>query len=77
MRIGSPLSEFLASEGSNRVIKRLYFHGETLAPSLTSANADDEAMHGAKDEPQATGSEARGPAGGAGNNEIVLPKRYA
>ena len=59
------------------MIKRLYFRGETLAPSPTSANADDEAMHGAKDEPQATGSGARGPAGGAGDNEIVLPKRYA
>ena len=59
------------------MIKLLYFSSETLGQSPTLAKADDGAMHGAKDEPQATGSEARGLTGSARNNEIVVPKKYA
>ena len=57
------------------MIKLLYFSSETLIPSPTLAKAADGAMHGAKDEPQATGSRPHGPAGGAGNNKkISAPK---
>ena len=59
------------------MIKLLYFSSETLVPAPTSAYANDEAMHGEKDDPQTTGPEARGLAGGTRNNEIVVTKRYA